>query len=159
MSTTFTYSGREIFRVQKRKEAEIEEKHGIGTNTEPIERSLRQYERRVKWTEPKSPPALRLCPVCGVLFQMAGRKTYCSIRCANHARKKRERAKKRLRDQEIMNFKPYQGKAGEIYYLTTKRTISFIPAVFCLDFQRINDWINTRYNAEEAEHIKEQIFE
>jgi len=158
MSTTFTYDGKAIFRAEKGKEAELERKHGNGTFTEPIESTLRYHEQLHKWNEP-APPALRICPVCGVLFPQKGKKIYCCTRCANYARKRKELTRKRLSEQQKTNFKPYRGKTGEIYFMTFDRKISYIPAVFCINSALINGWISDRYQWKEEEYIKQQILE
>lgn len=157
MDTEFTYSGERIFRATKGKEAVLEQKYGNGSFTKPIEATLRYHERLNDWKEP-TPRVSRICPVCGVIFPHNGKQMYCCTRCANYARKRRELTRKKLKESEITNFKPYQGKTGEIYFITLKRKISYIPAIFCQNSGFIK-WIYERYTAKEAEYIKSQILE
>jgi predicted nucleic acid-binding Zn ribbon protein len=93
------------------------------------EKTLKTDLKRTGWHEArKATDVKHVCPVCGTRYWGRPNKTYCGTPCKEVAKKRRSRKKKR----DIRDFKPYRGKAGEVYfmYINDKgiSKITFIPA-------------------------------
>lgn len=109
----------------------LNERADVENATAPLggvnsESTLNNNKRRVKWHEPTHKPTdvLHICPVCNTRYFGRPNKAYCSTRCREVAKKRRQRQHKR----EIRDFKPHRGKTGEVYFMSNSEKIAFIPA-------------------------------
>ncbi|GAH20154.1 unnamed protein product [marine sediment metagenome] len=156
MDTVFIQDSRMLWNATQRKEAEIERRHGIGTNTQPLEKTLQAHEKKTEWNEPKT-ETFRICPVCGTTFKAHGKRIYCSNQCNDIIKHRRYYKRQRIKDAVISKFKPHIGKTGEVYFLNGKRTISFIPAIHCINLEMAKDWLSKSYQSNEIESILKQV--
>ena len=133
----------------------------LGGVKSPLEHKLEGDERRLKWTEPhsyKGGEVLHTCPICGTNFKGKTNKKYCCTGCRKIAENRRYQAKKR----ELRNFKPYRGKAGEVYFIAEvegREVITFVPAFYGDSRKRASEYIKENYPEDKTDDYIEQIKE
>jgi len=130
--------------------------YGLGGMETEADKKLRIDEKKLGWSEPHTAKGVtKRCPVCGVIYKGRANQKYCSARCRKTAEMRRYRAKKR----ELRDFKPYRGKAGEVYFMSypqrNKEVITFIPAIFAVDRATAEKYL--RENFEGDPHLDDYI--
>lgn len=116
---------------------------GLGGIRGEEENKLNHDKRRV-WNEPGSMEVMHVCPVCNTQFKGRTNMVYCSPKCKELAKKRRQR--KRAKD--IKGFKPHRGKTGEVYFMSEegdKKVISFIPAISAESRKKAESYIIENY--------------
>ena len=119
---------------------------GLGGIRGEEENKLNRDKRHV-WNEPGpgSTEVKHRCPVCNTLFAGRTNMVYCSPKCKELAKKRRQRKKAK----DIMNFKPHRGKTGEVYFITNEGgkmiKISFIPAINAENRTKAKQYIEDNY--------------
>ena len=106
------------------------------------------HDKRGAWNEPGgSMEVMHICPVCNTHFKGRTNMVYCSPKCKDLAKKRRQR--KRAKD--IKGFKPFRGKTGEVYFMGEendgKKTINFIPAISAESREKARQYIADTYPA------------
>lgn len=133
---------------------------GLGGDTRKIERDLEQDKRKAKWIEPDRKPTdvLHICPICSTKYYGRPNKAYCTTRCKEVAKKRRQR--KRVRD--IRDFKSHRGTAGEVYFMEDKNGkdgITFVPAFYADTRARAKKYIEDTYLADKRDDYFNQVKE
>jgi len=135
---------------------EIEAVGGLGGIEHGEEEGkLRHDKKRTGWKEPshKATDVKHVCPVCGTRYWGRPNKNYCGTPCKEVAKKRRQRKRKR----DIRDFKPTRGKAGEVYFMTEKDVITFIPAFYADTRARAKKYLEETY--EDAEKVNDYFEE
>jgi len=119
------------------------DRNGLGGIPGEEEQKLKHDERN-RWHEPIKPmEVMHVCPVCNTKFKGRTNRVYCTTRCKEVGKKRRQR--QRIKD--IKNFKPYRGKTGEVYFLNGAGSISFIPAISAENREKAREYIKNNYRA------------
>ena len=122
------------------------------------EEKIRHDKIRTGWHEPshKATDVKHVCPVCGTRYWGRPNKHYCGTPCKEIAKKRRQRKRKR----DIRDFKPSRGKAGEVYFITEKDVITFIPAFYADTRARAKKYLEDTYeDTEQVNDYYEQVSE
>ena len=114
--------------------------------------------KRTGWKEAKKPTDVKhVCPVCGTRYWGRPNKDYCTIKCKEVAKKRRQRKRKR----DIRDFHPYRGKAGEVYFMSEvkdKPVITFVPAFNADCRARAKQYLEDTFSEDkEVEDYYEQV--
>jgi predicted nucleic acid-binding Zn ribbon protein len=133
---------------------------GIGGVPGKEEEKERSDLKRIGWKESrKATDVKHVCPVCGTRYWGRPNKAYCGTPCKEVAKKRRSRKKKR----DIRDFKPYRGKAGEVYFMyINDKGISktaFIPAFNAETREQAHKYIDKMCHKEIRGKCKQQVNE
>ena len=141
------------------REQELVDNEGIGGIRGKEEETLKRDFKSVGWKEArKATDVKHVCPVCATRYWARPNKNYCSERCKNVAKKRRQRKRKR----DIRDFKPHRGTAGEIYIMCDvkgKQVISFVPAFHTENCARAKQYIKDTYPEDVRDNYMEQVKE
>ena len=135
-------------------------KEGLGGMEKGAEEQpLRSDLKRTGWKEArKATDVKHMCPVCGTRYWGRPNKAYCSTPCKEVAKKRRQRKRKR----DIRDFKPYRGKAGEVYFMYENKGVSeitFVPAFNADSRARAKQYIEDTYPEDVRDNYFEQVKE
>lgn len=133
---------------------------GLGGMSGGEENMLEADKRRTQWSEPthKDTDVKHKCLVCGTNYWGRPNKKYCTTRCKEVGKKRRQRKRKR----DIRDFKPYRGTAGEVYFMSfvnRKEVITFVPAFNADTRARAKKYIEDTYPPEIVNDYNEQVKE
>lgn len=126
---------------------------GLGSRENELDKKIEKDKRRVKWNERKEPEG-KVCKICGKEFKSkANRTMYCSEDC----RKKGYKKRKIRYHLKQYNRQAHLGWYGELWVITKKGTLTFIPALYNQSEEECYEWIEKRFKDKNKEYIFTQL--
>lgn len=145
---------------EEKVEGFVGDKSGLGGIMEEggeEEEKLRRDLKRTGWHEASHVTEVsHVCPICGTRFRGRRNRIYCSPKCKEVGKKRKQRAKM----YEIRDFKPKRGTAGQVYFMTEiegKDVIAFVPAFHADSRVRAKKYIEENYPKEKVDDYIQQV--